>query len=163
VNWRTNTGGAPEDRSYRAFVDALILAAQGIRVVIETHVERFKRPEANREGWYEAVQSIAEDLGARLEEQLRLLRIQRVDELEIFAAPMTRLAKSMVPNCELLFFPWAKDRYELEIYNVAFAGGLSTRLANDLARVYGPRHPVPEASALHASSAGRLSSHGVRP
>jgi hypothetical protein len=131
-------GHGPEDRSYRLFVEVLRLAVQGARaVLVEKRAEVGEWADDSARETHRTVRNVAIRIGEQLEEHLRLLRIPRSPRLAVFAAPLTRLTKSFMPNVELLFFPWAFDGYRGRVYDRRFVRELDTVLEENLDRLYG--------------------------
>ncbi|MEA2189738.1 MAG: hypothetical protein QOK16_4749 [Solirubrobacteraceae bacterium] len=133
-------GGGLEQRSYHTFINALQLVNQTARSYLESRREAFDKQDdpKTRESLYSLVRNVAFQLAERLESQVQLLRLPRSEQLDVFATPMTRLAKRMLPNAELLFLPWTVgDGYRLDTYNGSEAERLSPGLRRNLERAYG--------------------------
>lgn len=140
-----------EDRGYRAFVEALQLAAKGLGQLVAEREREFRADDRydKRLAAYQALGADATNIEEQLEEYLPDLGLERPDELDVFAVPLTRLAKRLVDNVELLFFPWAYDGYEAQGYDYAELEKVDIRLADNLERAFGAniefirlRHPA---------------------
>lgn len=131
--------GRIEDRSYRAFIEALKLAAQGMRQLVRQRERDFTelKEYAARRSAYMSLGGDGTAIEEQLEDHLPDLWVERPDELQVFAAPFTRLAKGLLPNIELLFFSWPYPGYEADVYDVNQLEGLDGRLAENLERVFG--------------------------
>jgi len=113
-----------EDRSYVAFIQALNGANQGTRELLRQRRRRFQASKQSglASSVYVALCGNATSIGDHLERHLPELLVERTDELEVFAVPLTRLAKAIVSNVELLFLPWYFDGYRAQVYDVNTAG-----------------------------------------
>ncbi len=120
-------GSGVYERGRETFIRALQLVVEGTSRLLQEQGEsfRFATTEQIRSGLYTTVRNVAECLGPVLEGPIQLLRLPRSEQLEVFATPMTRLAKSVVPGAEVLFFPWlGAASYKVEVYNAAVAAKL---------------------------------------
>jgi hypothetical protein len=161
-------GGGVAGRSYRTFIEALQLVNETTRSFLQDRRTAFASASAEdpvdpaaaarlRESTYDLVRNTADAMATRLEGQVQLLRLPRSEDLEVFAAPMTRLTKLIVTNAEVLFFPWtAFEGYRLETYDADYAKKLEPMsVGRNLRRVYGNniaflklRHPSPRRDDL---------------
>jgi hypothetical protein len=128
-----------EDRSYSGFVEALRLSAHGLRQLVLKRRDEFHElaePEG-KQGAYSNLAADAETIGVQLEEHLPELGTDRPQELEVFAVPFTRMAKKIVKNAELLFFPWTFDGYEAQVYDTGSLEAADPDLIDNLESVFG--------------------------
>lgn len=170
---RMYTGGL-QTRSYRTYISALQLVTETTRKLLETRRDAFapQQDMALRSEIYELVRNVATTMPSELEGQIQLLRLPRSEELEVFAAPLTRLAKMIIVNAEVLFFPWtAFEGYRLETYDGERASQLALGIKANFERAYGGeiqflklRHPSPRRSDLfqHAVFAHELAHAAIR-
>lgn len=135
--------GRSEDRSSRAFVEALQLAAQGMGELVRSRERNFLRahlsadPDDLRAAVYEDLGGQALSIEREIEYYLPSLRVERPKELDVFIVPLMHLAKRIVPNVELLFLAWSSDGYETEPYDAEALERVDPSLAANLRRVFG--------------------------
>jgi hypothetical protein len=131
--------GRVEDRSYRAFIRALLLAAQGMRQLLTDRKREFLNASLleERRSRYQTLGADAANIELQLESHLPELGLEQAQELQVFAMPFTRMAKGIVKNVELLFFPWTYDGYETHVLGVMGIGIVDARLAEPLALAFG--------------------------
>jgi hypothetical protein len=170
---RAYSGGV-QARSYKTYISALQLVTEATRTLLEKRREAFVPQEDYdlRSSIYELVRNVAATMPNQLEGQIQLLRLPRSEELDVFAAPLTRLAKMIIGNAEVLFFPWtAFEGYRLETYDGVRASGLAPGIRDSFEREYGKdiqflklRHPSPRRSDLfqHAVFAHELAHAAIR-
>lgn len=126
--------GRSEDRSYKQFIEALRLANNAARARLASIRDN---PGSSPEASYGSLHSLLGPFPAKHEKLVRALQVDRAEELEVFAQPFTRLAKSLLPNVEVLFFSWAREAHEITIYDTERAKDLTPGAAVSLRREFG--------------------------
>jgi hypothetical protein len=122
-----------EDRSYREFSHAVLLANHGARTRLDRDEEKFEQAPAAA---FDSAKSLVESFPDSHERPASALLSRRAEALEVFALPFTRLTKSLLANAEVLFFGWPLDRYELRTYDLDFVRAFDSNAAANIEREY---------------------------
>jgi hypothetical protein len=113
-----------EERSYRTFVDLLALLTANARLEVAERAELFNRQDAEavRRSFYKFVRNLAEQFADKVESPLRQLEAHRSERIELFAGPMSRLAKQTLRDVEVVFLPSTSSLHKLEPFTAVDAG-----------------------------------------
>ena len=155
-----------EERSHRTFVELLSLLTANARLQVTERAGLFERndDERLRRSFYKFVRNLAEQFGEKVESPLRLLESGRSEMIELFAGPMSRLAKQVVPDAEVVFLPSTRSLYVIEPFTARDAskllddGGATMRRELGRTQILQLRYPAARSDELfqHAVFAHEL-------